>query len=315
MSPPDHDVLRFDGRVAIVTGAGGQRSLGRAYAKLLAARGAKVVVNDLGAGPNGWGGERTRADVVAQEINDAGGEAIADTNSVADRGSALAIVQAGLDAWGKVDVLINNAGVSWPSRFEETSDDNLQSIIGVHLMGTIWMCRAAWPHMQEQGYGRIVNISSGGMHGLANVSLYGAAKAGIHGLSRALAVEGGEHGIHVNCVLPRAYTEAVEMAIVESEYRRTLMTGGPDQVAATIAYLAHESCELTGKALNSGRGRVSELFSANTAGFEFAADRLTPEEVRDHLATILDRTDAVPIPEANDPMRLGLTTAPYQPAG
>jgi NAD(P)-dependent dehydrogenase (short-subunit alcohol dehydrogenase family) len=309
LSQSENDSLRFDGHVAIVTGAGGQRSLGRAYARLLAERGAKVVVNDLGVGPNGRGGEQARAEIVAQEITDTGGEAVADRHSVAERDLAHAVIQTALDAWGRVDIVVNNAGVSFPSRFDETTDADLQLVIGTHLMGTVWMCRAAWPHMKAQGYGRIVNIASGGMHGLLNVAFYGAAKAGVHGLTRALAVDGLEHGIQVNCILPRAYTAAVEISMEDTEYRRSLMGGGPEQVAPTVAYLAHESCSLTGKAINSGRGKISECFASNTAGYD--DDQPTPESIRDHLDQILDRTGAIPIPEADWPGRRGIEPLPY----
>ena len=303
------DVLRFDGRVAIVTGAGGERSLGRAYAQLLAARGAKVVVNDLGVGPNGWGEAESRAETVAQEIVDAGGTAIADTHSVADRESAHAIAGSALTAWGRIDIVINNAGVSWPAPFDEISDADLERVIGVHLMGHVWMCRAAWPHMRRQGYGRIVNVASGAMHGLATLTFYGAAKAGIHGLTKGLATDGLRHGIRANTILPLAYTLATEQSIVDSQFKRSLMGGGPEQVAASVAYLAHETCALTGRAFNSGRGRISECFASNTVGYE--DHEPTPETIRDHMADILDRAGAVPVSDADAPERQALTPRAY----
>ena len=156
--------MRFDGRVAIVTGAGGRPSLGRSYVHLFAERGAKVVVNDLGVGPDRHGREPAHAEIV-----DAGGEAIADTHSVAEEDSAKAVVQTALDAWGKVDILINNAGVAILAKFDEISSKDIRNVINVHLFGNVWMCRAVWNHMREREYGRIVNITSGALNGLRYV--------------------------------------------------------------------------------------------------------------------------------------------------
>jgi NAD(P)-dependent dehydrogenase (short-subunit alcohol dehydrogenase family) len=192
--------LRFDGEVAIVTGAGSNPSLGRSYALALAARGAKVVVNDLGVGPDGTGRLAAKAESVAKEIVDAGGEAIADTHSVAEEDSARAIVQTALDAWGRVDILVNNAGVAILAEFGEISSTDLRRVLDVHLYGNVWMCRAVWPQMREAGYGRIINITSGALGGIRYTTIYGAAKGGILSLTRGLAVEGedprhqGEHG-------------------------------------------------------------------------------------------------------------------------
>src|ERR1700722_8080028 len=207
--------LRFDGRVAIVTGAGGRPSLGRAYAHLLAARGAKVVVNDLGVGPDGHGREPAHAEIVAKEIVDAGGEAIADLNSVAEEDSARAVVQTALDAWGHVDIVVNNAGVVVLAEFAEISAKDIRNIINVHLFGNIWMCRAVWHHMREREYGRIVNITSGALLGTRYVVPYGAAKGGILSLTRGLAVEGADRNIKVNTLGPAAATAALSLLSVE----------------------------------------------------------------------------------------------------
>ena len=319
MPQSEGDLLRFDGRVAIVTGAGGRedglQSLGRAYARLLGSRGAKVVVNDLGVGPGGRVGrdgavaQPGRAEFVAQEIVEDGGEAIADTHSVADRDSAHAIVQTALDEWGRVDIVVNNAGAHWLSRFDEMTDDDVVTTINTHLMGNIWMCRAAWPHMKREQYGRIVNISSGSMFGYLYVPIYGAAKAGIYGLTRGLAVEGLEDGIRVNAVMPGAYTADVERAMVDSDYKQLLMRSTPEQVAPAVAYLAHETCSLTGKAIRSAAGKVGEIFSSNAVGY--SDPDLTPEAVRDHLETVLDRTDAAPVDEADSPDRRLITPIAY----
>ncbi len=200
--------LRFDGRVAIVTGAGSNPGLGRAYSLLLARRGARVLVNDLGVGCDGRGTIRSDAQAVADEIIAAGGEAAADQNSVADEAGARAIVHAALERRGRVDIIVNNAGVCHVSSFEEITPADVRGTIDTHLMGTLWMCRAAWPVMREAGYGRIVNTTSGAMFGEDHLSVYGAAKAGIFGLTRGLALEGVPLGIQVNAIGPGAATRA-----------------------------------------------------------------------------------------------------------
>lgn len=176
--------LRFDDRVAIVTGAGGQEpSLGRSHALLLGERGAKVVVNDLGVGPDGRGIMRANAEHVVEQIRAADGEAVADQHSVADEEGARSVVATALDTWGRLDIVVNNAAVCFMVHIDEISSADLRRIIDVHLMGTVWMCRAAWPHMREAGYGRIVNTTSGAMFGIEHLSIYGAAKSGIFGLT------------------------------------------------------------------------------------------------------------------------------------
>ena len=304
--------LRFDDRVAIVTGAGGPDSLGRAYAHLLAARGAKVVVNDLGVGPDGRGTIRARADVVAQEIIDAGGEAVADTHSVAESKPARALVQAALDAWGRIDIVVNNAGLNWPAAFDQITEKDLLTIVGVHFMGNLWVCRAVWPHMKRQQYGRVVNISSGAMFGDLYVPIYSAAKAGVYGLTRALAVEGVEYGIKANAVMPFAWTIAVDKSMEDSEFKSALKRNTPEQAAPTIAYLAHEDCAFTGKAIQSGGGGVSEIFAMRTLGFTDSA--LTPEAIRDNLDMVLDRAEATPVTEADSPLRRLIPPNPYPAA-
>jgi NAD(P)-dependent dehydrogenase (short-subunit alcohol dehydrogenase family) len=301
--------LRFDGRVAIVTGAGGNPGLGRTYARLLAARGAKVLVNDLGVGPDGRGVLPASAEAVAQEIRDAGGEAIADGHSVAEEDSARAIVQTAIDAWGQVDILINNAGIVLLVHFDEISSADIERVTRVHLLGTTWMCRAVWDHMAQRGYGRIVNTSSGSLVGQEFTSIYGAAKGGILSLSRALAVEGAEAGIVVNAIVPGAATAAFAHSNVADDYIRTVFdTLDPELVAPSVAYLAHEDCELQGRCLDVAAGRVSELFYGRTRGF---VDREhTPEDVRDRLDQVLDR-DGYEEPARGKAL---FTPKPYRPA-
>jgi NAD(P)-dependent dehydrogenase (short-subunit alcohol dehydrogenase family) len=305
----DGGELRFDGRVAIVTGAGGNPGLGRTYARLLASRGAKVLVNDLGVGPDGRGVLPANAEAVAQEIRDAGGEAIADGHSVAEEDSARAIVQTAIDAWGQVDILINNAGIVLLVHFDEISSADIERITRVHLLGTTWMCRAVWDHMAQRGYGRIVNTSSGSLVGQEFTSIYGAAKGGILSLSRALAVEGAEAGIVVNAIVPGAATAAFRHSNVPDDYIRTVFdTLDPELVAPTVAYLAHEDCELQGRCLDVAAGRVSELFYGRTRGF---VDREhTPEDVRDRLEQVLDR-EGYEEPARGKAL---FTPKPYRPA-
>jgi NAD(P)-dependent dehydrogenase (short-subunit alcohol dehydrogenase family) len=316
--------LRFDRQVAIVTGAGGQPSLGRSYSQLLAARGARVVVNDLGVGPDGRGIQRANAEAVAQEILDAGGEAIADTNSVAEEDTAKAVVQAALDAWGRVDILINNAGIFAMSPFEEMSRKDVQGQIDAHLMGTIWMSRAAWPHMKAAGYGRIVNITSAAVFGFALMGIYGAAKAGCLGLTRCLAPEGAPYGIKVNALGPSAHTAAATLFAADPEHtvpgnratvdapdlaeRRT-----PDLVAPVAAFLAHEGCPFSGKYIDSNSGKVMEVFLGLTKGYENS--QLTLEDVAQNIDQALDRDEFDPVADGYmTAEEIGPRFKPYTPA-
>lgn len=276
--------LRFDGRVAVVTGAG--RGLGRAHALTLARRGAAVVVNDLGGALDGTATGEDPAASVAAEIVEAGGTAVADTHSVGEAAGAEAIVETALEEFGRVDIVVNNAGnTGGHPTFGEITEDAAMAVIRTHLLGTLHVTQAAWSPMVRQGYGRVVNTSSGvGYFGHPRATTYAAAKMGVAGLSRALAIEAAEHGITVNVLAPIA---------------RTRMAGGvfgdldahldPELVSAVVTYLAHESCDLNGRALTAGAGRVGELFVAATPGhFE---PGLTPESVRDQLARVLDRAD------------------------
>jgi NAD(P)-dependent dehydrogenase (short-subunit alcohol dehydrogenase family) len=286
--------LSFDRRVAIVTGAGGQASLGSAYAHLLAARGARVVVNDLGVGPDGRGALPAHPDAVVEEIRRTGGEAIADSNSVGEEASASAVVQTAIDAWGRVDILINNAGVAAIAPFDEVSSTDIRRMVDAHLMGHIWMSRAAWPYMRKARYGRIVNITSAASWGMAWLAVYGAVKGGIVSLSGALAAEGIDSNIKVNVFGPTASTLGLQSfvtdptALDESKF-------APELAAAVVAYLAHEDCAFSGRYLQGRGGLVTEVFREQTRGY--ANDKLSPEDVAGNLEQILDCVDSAPIPE------------------
>ena len=274
------DLLRFDGRTAIVTGAGGNPSLGRAHALLLAERGANVVVNDIGRDPEtpGYSGTAS-AQQVADEICALGGKAVADTNSVASPEGADAIVRTAVDAFGGIDILVNNAGISIAAPFDEMADRDFRRHIDINLMGPVWLCRAAWGQMRDQGYGRIVNITSGAMTGFAWLTAYGTSKGGLFSFTRALAAEGERFGIKVNAVNPGAFTRMVAAQQEESSamlnYARDNLP--PELVSPVVAFLAHERCPVTGECIEAVGGEVRRVQITQTEGF---ADRdLTLETV------------------------------------
>ena len=203
------DKIDFTGRVAIVTGAGG--GLGRLHALALAERGAKVVVNDLGGAVDGSGGSASAAQKVVDEIRAAGGEAIANGASVTDWGAVQAMVQQAIDTWGRIDVLVNNAGILRDKSFAKMDLADFRLVLDVHLMGAVHLCKAAWPHMVAQKYGRIVmTTSSTGLYGNFGQANYGAAKLALVGLMQTLAIEGAKHDIRVNCLAPTAATRMTE---------------------------------------------------------------------------------------------------------
>jgi len=252
--------LRFDDRVAVITGAG--RGLGRSYALLLASRGARVVVNDAGVSMQGDGTDVGPAEAVVQEIRAAGGEAIASTGSVATPEGGQAIVQAALDEYGRIDILIHNAGIVRRAPLSEISYEDFESVLDVHLRGGFHVVRPAFPLMCEAGYGRIVLTGSiNGLYGNSNVVNYSVAKAGLIGLSNVAALEGAEHGVKSNIILPGAVTRMAE-GLDTSAYPPM----DPELVAPTVGWLAHESCSITGEMLSSMAGRVARAFAAETPG-------------------------------------------------
>src|SRR5579862_6864934 len=244
-APIEPGNLRFDGRTAVVTGAAGNPSLGRAHALLLAARGANVVVNDNGRDPEtpGYSGTASAA-AVAEEIRALGGNAVADVHSVATEEGAAAAVQAALDAFGGVDILVNNAGISIAAPFEEMTPRDFRRHIDINLMGSVWTCRAAWRHMRAKGYGRIVNTTSGALAGFTWLAAYGASKGGLLSLTRSLAAEGAGFGIKANAVNPGAFTRmvAAQQEPTSPMYRHASENLPPELVSPVVAFLAHETC-------------------------------------------------------------------------
>ncbi len=276
------DTLGYDGKVVIITGAGG--GLGRQHALLLASRGALVVINDLGGSIDGSGSDMGAAEHVVDEIKAAGGEAVADTNSVATPEGGAAIVQTALDAYGKIDVVINNAGILRDKSFHNMTPELLNPVLDVHLKGAFYVTQPAWVVMREQGYGRIVSTSSAaGVFGNFGQTNYGAAKMGLVGFTRVLAAEGAKYNIKANAIAPLALTRMTE----------NLMGGAfgdklaPGLVSPLVAYLAHEDCPVTGQLFSVGGGRVAHVFIGETQGY-FKED-LGVEDVRDNWATITER--------------------------
>lgn len=275
-------MLGFEGRVAVVTGSGG--GLGRAHALELARRGAAVVVNDLGVDLSGDGGDLGPADRVVREIRDAGGEAIADTNSIATVEGGEAVIDSAVEAFGRVDIVVNNAGILRDKTFHNTTSAELDPVLGVHLAGAFNVTRPAWRRMREQGYGRvIVTSSSAGLWGNFGQSAYGAAKMGLVGLIKVLAQEGRRYSIHANAIAPMARTRMTEGMTGDLE---ELL--GPERVAPVVSYLAHESCQLTGEILSVAAGRVARVFIGVTDGYY--DPELTAESVAEHLDEITDTT-------------------------
>jgi NAD(P)-dependent dehydrogenase (short-subunit alcohol dehydrogenase family) len=278
------DGYGFEGRVALVTGAG--RGIGRAHARLLAALGASVVVNDLGGSMTGGGADAGPASDAVDEITAAGGMAIADTHDVAMEEGAAALVASALDSFGRVDVVVNNAGIIRWADFPEADADNVARHLAVHVLGSFHTARAAWPHFVAQGYGRIVNTTSSGMFGLPNNVGYATAKAGVVGLTRSLATAGAPHGVKCNLVAPAAFTRMAGGA--DDSPMATTMA--PELVAPMVAFLAHERCPVTGEIYSAGAGRFARIFIAQAEGYVDTTGAPTVDDVAAHWAEINDES-------------------------
>jgi NAD(P)-dependent dehydrogenase (short-subunit alcohol dehydrogenase family) len=281
------DEISFDGRVAIVTGAGG--GLGRSHALLLAERGASIVVNDLGGDVHGNGGSDSAAQKVVDEIKARGGNAIANHDSVATPDGGRAIVKTAVDAFGKVDIVINNAGILRDKAFHKMDDDMINAVIDVHLKGAFFVTKPAFEIMRDQGYGRIVSTTSGtGLFGNFGQSNYGAAKAGLVGLTRTLSLEGAMHNIKANVIAPIAGTRMTEDILGPDLFEQLT----PESVSPIVAYLASEACDVSSYVYSVAGARIARVFQCE--GPDFLLPEPTPEAVRDNLATI--NGPAVPMP-------------------
>jgi NAD(P)-dependent dehydrogenase (short-subunit alcohol dehydrogenase family) len=273
--------LYFDDRVAVVTGAG--RGLGRSHAIELARRGARIVVNDVGGSVNGDGSSLDAAQAVVEEIAALGGTAVANHDTVATAAGGQAIIDAALDAFGRLDILVNNAGIIRDKAFHKMDEPMIDAVIDVHLKGALFVSQPAFTVMRESKYGRIVNTSSAsGLFGNFGQANYGAAKAGIAGLTRVLALEGAAHGVAVNAIAPIAATRMTEGILGDLTSRVS-----PESVSPVVAYLAHEQCAANGNVYSVAGGRVAQIFVAETVGA--VLNELTPESVRDQLEAIENR--------------------------
>jgi NAD(P)-dependent dehydrogenase (short-subunit alcohol dehydrogenase family) len=253
-------ILGFDGRVAVITGAG--RGLGRSYAMLLASRGCKVVVNDNGSATRGDEIVANPADEVVAEIKAAGGEAVACPASVATPEGAAAIIQSAIDNWGRIDILIHNAGNVRYGMIADLSIEDFNAVTDVHFKGGFYLAKAAMPHMIAAKYGRVVLTSScSGLYGSQTTVNYGMSKAGLMGLNNVIALEGGAHGIRSNTIVPAAVTRMAD-GLDTSSYPPM----EPELVAPMVAWLAHESCPVSGEHMIAGGGRMARAFTTETKG-------------------------------------------------
>ena len=275
--------IDFKGRVAIVTGAGG--GLGRQHALALAARGARVMVNDLGGAADGSGGSVSAAQAVVAEIRAAGGEALANGASVTDFAAVQAMVQQAMDAWGRVDILVNNAGILRDKSFAKMDLADFELVVRVHLMGAVHCTKAVWPIMTAQKYGRIVmTTSSTGLYGNFGQSNYGAAKLALVGLMQTLALEGAKNDIRVNCLAPTAATRMTEGLLPEA----VMAAIKPEAVVPAMLVLASQDAP-TRTTLCAGAGSFEAAHITMTQGIWLGTDEQTPERLAARLAEVTDR--------------------------
>ena len=279
--------IRFDGKVVVVTGAGG--GLGRAHALLLAGRGAKVVVNDLGGAPDGTGESTMMADKVVEEIRSAGGEAVPNYDSVATMEGGANIIKTAVDSFGRIDILINNAGILRDVSFMKMPEESWDIIFAVHVKGAFCCSKAAWPIMREQQYGRIIMTSSAsGIYGNFGQSNYAAAKMALIGLGQTLALEGKKYNIHANTIAPIADSR-LTATVLPDDIRKKLK---PEYVSPLVAYLCSELCEETGGLFEVGAGSFFHLKWYRSEGCTMPTEDVSVERVAENFDKIIDMSTA-----------------------
>jgi len=285
------DEVRFDDKVAVVTGAG--RGIGREEALLLAARGARVVVNDWGRSGDGRPTAEQPGEEVVDRIRAAGGEAVLDTNDVGTSEGAASVVERAIDEWGCIDILVNNAGAAVPADDPGAmTDEGMQLTVRTHLLGTMWTCRRAWPVMVAQQYGRIVNTSSATMLGVKNSWDYPAAKGGVLGFSRSLAVTAQPHNITVNAIMPMAYTRPMHKYPDETIREWMKASFAATEIAPLVAFLVHDSVACSGEAFAVGAGRCARIAIVAAPGFQKDEGPLTIEDVAANWDEVIDMEHA-----------------------
>ncbi|HTO06497.1 MAG TPA: SDR family oxidoreductase [Myxococcota bacterium] len=291
--------IRFDGRVAVITGAGG--GLGKTYALELARRGAHVVANDLGGAADGSGKSHSMADQTVDEIKAAGGQAVANYDSVATPQGGEGIIQTALDKFGRVDIVINNAGILRDKSFAKLEPADLEIVLDVHLKGAFYVSQPAFRAMKEQNYGRFLfTASAAGIFGNFGQTNYGAAKMGLVGLSNVLAVEGAKSNIKSNVIAPIAKTRLTENLLGPMASNLE-----PTTVTPLACYLVSEACELSHEVFSVGGGRFARVFVGLTPGwFAGKGKSVTLEDVRDHLGQIMDEKNYIVPKSIGDEMRV-----------
>jgi NAD(P)-dependent dehydrogenase (short-subunit alcohol dehydrogenase family) len=306
-SSPHPSPLRFDDRVILVTGSG--RGLGRAYAIELAGRGARVVVNDLGSGPDGHGApDASLAQLAVDEIRAAGGCAIADPHSVATREGAEGAVELAVSTWGRLDAVVHNAGVVRRAPIEDMRDVAQTDVHDVSQLGAFHHASAAWSHQIDSRSCRMVLTASGaGLFGAPQSSNYAAAKMGTVGLALSLAQEGEPHGIQVNAVVPIAQTRLATTLPADVIDRL-----GPHQVAPVVAWLCHPDCEVNGEIFSAAGGRINRVVLAITPGVQL--EYATVEGVRESLTTVRSLEDARVVSSSAEALRVRLPESAEHPA-
>jgi NAD(P)-dependent dehydrogenase (short-subunit alcohol dehydrogenase family) len=286
--------IRFDDRVAIVTGSGG--GLGRSHALLLASRGAKVVVNDLGGSADGSGGGTRAADAVVAEIKAAGGQAVANYDGVDTAEGARKIVACAKDTFGKLDILVNNAGILRDASFVKMTDDDWDKVLRVHLYGSMYVTKAAWPLLRDNKYGRLVfTTSAAGLYGNFGQANYSAAKLGIVGLAKTLAHEGAKYDIKSNVIAPLAKSRLTETVMPPDMLEKL----SPEYVSPLVAYLCSDQCTDTAQIYAVGGGYVSRVAVVEAAGVAFKGN-FTAEDVASRWADISDLSNAAPMSNATE---------------
>ena len=281
------DEVRFDGKVAVVTGAG--RGIGREEALLLAARGARVLVNDWGRSGDGRPTKERPGEEVVQLIHASGGEAVLVTSVIGTAVGAASVVERAIDEWGRIDILVNNAGATVSAADPGSmTDEGMQLTLRTHLLGTMWTCRRAWPVMVAQRYGRIVNTSSATMLGVKNSWDYPAAKGGVLGFTRSLAVTAQPHNITVNAIMPMAYTRPMHRYADEAIREWMKASFSASEIAPLVAFLVHDSVPCSGEVFAVGAGRCARIAIVAAPGYQKEEGPLTVEDVASNWDEVID---------------------------